>query len=144
MRKEYDRDRGDRRGRASYDRKDDRSDRKDDRSDRKEDRSDRKDDRKDDRREEKRRRSKERKKEGSSSSDEEGGKGGGGGGGDGFWDTKWDAMQLEEKLAKGEKRGRYYLNTKKRFKVRIMSDIPVRHVRLIFVFIITSIQAILD
>jgi hypothetical protein len=46
-----------------------------------------------------------------------GGGGGGGGGGDGFWDTKWDAMQLEEKLEKGEKRGRYYLNTKKRFKV---------------------------
>ena len=36
---------------------------------------------------------------------------------DGFWDTKWDAMKLEEKIEKGEKRGRYYLNTKKRFKV---------------------------
>jgi len=35
---------------------------------------------------------------------------------DGFWDTKWDAMQLTEKIEKAEKKGRYYLNTKKRFK----------------------------
>merc|ERR1712080_764103 len=35
---------------------------------------------------------------------------------DSFWDTKWDAMQLTEKIEKGEKKGRYYLNTKKRFK----------------------------
>ena len=41
------------------------------------------------------------------------------GGGDGFWDTKWDAMVLEDRIQKGEKRGRYYLNTNKRFKVRI-------------------------
>jgi len=38
------------------------------------------------------------------------------GGGDGFWDTKWDAMVLEDRIQKGEKRGRYYLNTNKRFK----------------------------
>ena len=99
VRKEYDRDRSDRRDRGSYDRREERvSDRA-----------------KDQRKEEKLRRSKERKEDssGSSSEGEKGGRGG-----DGFWDTKWDAMQLEEKLEKGEKRGRYYLNTKKRFKVR--------------------------
>ena len=40
----------------------------------------------------------------------------GGGGKDGFWDTKWDAMKLDEKIQEEEKRGQYYLNTKKRFK----------------------------
>ena len=39
---------------------------------------------------------------------------------DGFWDTKWDAMQLEERLQKGEKKGKYYLSTHKRFKVGSM------------------------
>merc|ERR1711902_465397 len=39
-----------------------------------------------------------------------------GGGKDGFWDTKWDAMKLDEKIQEEEKRGQYYLNTKKRFK----------------------------
>merc|ERR1712173_402382 len=40
----------------------------------------------------------------------------GGGGKDGFWDTKWDAMKLDEKIQEEEKKGQYYLNTKKRFK----------------------------
>merc|ERR1711978_749132 len=39
-----------------------------------------------------------------------------GGGKDGFWDTKWDAMKLDEKIQEEEERGQYYLNTKKRFK----------------------------
>ena len=39
-----------------------------------------------------------------------------GGGKDGFWDTKWDAMKLDEKIQEEEKKGQYYLNTKKRFK----------------------------
>ena len=43
---------------------------------------------------------------------------------DGFWDTKWDAMQLEKKIEKGEKKGRYYLNNK-RFKVRKDGSISV-------------------
>eukprot|EP00092_Neocalanus_flemingeri_P030880 GFUD01033535.1.p1 GENE.GFUD01033535.1~~GFUD01033535.1.p1 ORF type:complete len:1145 (+),score=381.41 GFUD01033535.1:62-3496(+) len=37
-------------------------------------------------------------------------------GGDRFWDTKWEGMQLDEKLEKAEAKGRYYLNTKKRFQ----------------------------
>merc|ERR1712058_178166 len=40
---------------------------------------------------------------------------GGGGGGDTFWDSKWDGMQLDDKLRKAEYKGRYYLNTKKRY-----------------------------
>ena len=39
----------------------------------------------------------------------------GGGGGDTFWDSKWEGMQLDEKLSKAEYKGRYYLNTNKRF-----------------------------
>jgi len=35
---------------------------------------------------------------------------------DTFWDSKWEGMQLDEKLEKAEAKGRYYLNTKKRFK----------------------------
>ena len=38
------------------------------------------------------------------------------GGGDTFWDSKWEGMQLDEKLSKAEYKGRYYLNTKKRFQ----------------------------
>merc|ERR1711942_191824 len=38
------------------------------------------------------------------------------GGGDTFWDSKWEGMQLDERLEKAEAKGRYYLNTKKRFK----------------------------
>ena len=38
-----------------------------------------------------------------------------GGGGDTFWDSKWEGMQLDEKLSKAEYKGRYYLNTNKRF-----------------------------
>jgi len=37
------------------------------------------------------------------------------GGGDTFWDSKWDGMQLDDKLRKAEYKGRYYLNTKKRY-----------------------------
>jgi len=37
-------------------------------------------------------------------------------GGDTFWDSKWEGMQLDERLEKAEAKGRYYLNTKKRFK----------------------------
>merc|ERR1712241_117399 len=39
-----------------------------------------------------------------------------GGGGDSFWDSKWEGMQLDEKLRKAEYKGRYYLNTNKRFE----------------------------
>ena len=35
---------------------------------------------------------------------------------DTFWDTKWEGMKLDERLAKAEHKGQYYLNTKKRFK----------------------------
>ena len=38
------------------------------------------------------------------------------GGGDTFWDSKWEGMQLDEKLSRAEHKGRYYLNTKKRFQ----------------------------
>merc|ERR1712241_1318777 len=37
-------------------------------------------------------------------------------GGDSFWDSKWEGMQLDEKLRKAEYKGRYYLNTNKRFE----------------------------
>merc|ERR1712183_487634 len=37
------------------------------------------------------------------------------GGGDTFWDSKWEGMKLDEKLSKAEYKGRYYLNTNKRF-----------------------------
>merc|ERR1712192_129838 len=46
----------------------------------------------------------------------------GGGGKDGFWDTKWDAMKLDEKIQEEEKKGQYYLNTKKRFKQTMGED----------------------
>ena len=39
-----------------------------------------------------------------------------GGGGDSFWDSKWEGMQLDEKLRKAEHKGRYYLNTEKRYQ----------------------------
>merc|ERR1712037_36559 len=45
-----------------------------------------------------------------------------GGGKDGFWDTKWDAMKLDEKIQEEEKKGQYYLNTKKRFKQTMGED----------------------
>ena len=45
-----------------------------------------------------------------------------GGGKDGFWDTKWDAMKLDEKIQDEERRGQYYLNTKKRFKQTMGED----------------------
>merc|ERR1719394_1936354 len=37
-------------------------------------------------------------------------------GGDTFWDSKWEGMQLDNKLRKAEYKGRYYLNTKKRYE----------------------------
>ena len=37
------------------------------------------------------------------------------GGSDTFWDSKWEGMQLDNKLRKAEYKGRYYLNTKKRY-----------------------------
>ena len=40
----------------------------------------------------------------------------GGGGGDSFWDSKWEGMQLDEKLRKAEYKGRYYLQTGKRYQ----------------------------
>ena len=55
-----------------------------------------------------------KKKSRSKSKDETNGEGGGGG--DSFWDSKWEGMQLDEKLRKAEHKGRYYLNTEKRYQ----------------------------
>merc|ERR1712029_981581 len=52
----------------------------------------------------------------SRSGSKESANGEGGGGGDTFWDSKWDGMQLDDKLRKAEYKGRYYLNTKKRYE----------------------------